>query len=101
MNAVELNGAGGYEPGIVGRSIERELDDEEETGLLRLVDGAKLFEQPSLTCELGLDGARWIVEGIDREAYHFIDRWSPEQGPVHDFGLYALELTGWDVGEIY
>jgi hypothetical protein len=101
IRATELSGAGGYDPGTISRSISRELTEDESGVLLRLVDGRKLLRQPVDTCEIGLDGAAWIVEGLDADSYSYLSRWTPSQGAVHEFGLYAIELTGWEVGEIY
>ena len=52
-------------------------------------------------CELGLDGAVWLIEGVDARGYHFVERWSPEAGGVHDVGLMMLRLTGWKHDPIY
>jgi len=27
---------------------------------------------------LGVDGARWVLEGVKNGEYHVVDRWSPE-----------------------
>lgn len=47
------------------------------------------------------DGSQWIVEGIDRNGYHYVNRSSPEDGPVRAFGDFALLLTGWTFEERY
>ena len=51
--------------------------------------------------DMGLDGATWSVEQLDGEKYRFIQYWSPQDGPVREFGEFALGLTGWHFGEIY
>lgn len=99
--AEELTGAGGYDPGDIGRAVARQLTAEEASELLGFVDGEKLFDQPSELCNLGLDGAQWVIEGLDGESYHFLNHWSPQDGVVQEFGTFSLGLTGWDVGEIY
>jgi hypothetical protein len=48
-----------------------------------------------------LDGAQWIIETAGQDGYRFIDRQSPDEGPVRKVGLALLRLTGWDVGAIY
>ncbi len=47
------------------------------------------------------DAAVWIVEGVNREGYCFIIRWSPAEGLVREFGDFALGLTRWTFEEIY
>jgi hypothetical protein len=39
----------------------------------------------------GKDGARWIIEGAKNGDYHFVDRWSPDDGPVPVIGLLMLK----------
>jgi hypothetical protein len=99
--AVRLSGAGGYEPGQVFKRIERRLSDEEWQRISSLMARTELLEQEPAECQLGLDGSEWIVEAVDQDGYHFIKRWSPEEGPVREFGSLLLELTGWQLGEIY
>lgn len=48
-----------------------------------------------------MDGARWIIETAGPGGYRFIDRQSPDNGPVREVGLVLLGLTGWEVGDIY
>jgi hypothetical protein len=48
-----------------------------------------------------MDGAEWIVEGVDDTGYHFVDRWSPRRGEVRETGLSLLKLTGWVFKDVY
>jgi hypothetical protein len=59
------------------------------------------FKTGSKNCDLGADGAEWLVEGIDQKGYHVVSRWSPEQGEVRRVGLAMLALTGWRFKDIY
>jgi hypothetical protein len=99
--AVRLSGAGGYDPGEVAKRVERRLSNAEWQRISSLMARTELLGQQPAECELGLDGSEWIVEAIDRDGYHFLKRWSPERGPVREFGSLLLELTGWQLGEIY
>ena len=101
MTATELSGAGGYEPGTVARRIERPLAPDETAALIRTLEDTAVLEQASATCNLGLDGAQWVIESIGPEGYRFIDRWSPEDGPVRELGLLMLGFTGWDPDSIH
>jgi hypothetical protein len=99
--ATRLSGAGGYEPGAAADKIDRRLTQEEGQRIDAMISGSKLLEQPSGECQLGLDGAEWIVEAIDGDGYHFLKRWSPQEGPVREFGLLLLKMTGWKFKEVY
>jgi hypothetical protein len=99
--AVRLSGAGGYEPGEIADRVDRRLSDEEWRRVDSLMARTELLEQQPAECELGLDGSEWIVEAIDDDGYHFLKRWSPQDGPVQEFGTLLLELTGWKFEDIY
>ncbi|HJZ66445.1 MAG TPA: hypothetical protein VKD70_19120 [Candidatus Acidoferrum sp.] len=62
-----------------------------ETGkFLAQLDVYKIWDEPALEERNGLDGARWIFEGIKGGKYHVVDRWSPEKGPVRKIGLAMM-----------
>jgi len=98
--AKELSGAGGYEPGEIKRTVTRRLETKEVAELAALMSQSPLPDA-SGDCVIGVDGAEWIIERFDREGYHFIKRWSPSDGPVHDLGLFLVGLTGWRYKEVY
>lgn len=84
------------------RRLERRLTQEETQTIEELVTRSELFGQTAKDCRIGPDGAQWIIEATDGpRGYAFVARWSPESGPVHDFGLAMIALTGWDVEPIY
>ncbi|MFD1951027.1 hypothetical protein ACFSGX_09645 [Sphingomonas arantia] len=101
--AKALTGAGGYRPGRVARTVDRKLTPEEANGLNALLMRTKVLAQPPKDCRdlIMVDGARWIVEGVDRAGYHYADRPSPDAGPVREFGLAMLKLTGWSFPDVY
>ncbi|CAN5348165.1 hypothetical protein BH10PSE1_BH10PSE1_21200 [soil metagenome] len=101
MTATELSGAGGYEPGTVSRRIERRLSDEETAALVRTLEDTAVLEQPPRACDLGLDGAQWIIESVGPNGYWFVDRQSPRDGPVRELGLLMLGSTDWAPDPIY
>ena len=43
--------------------------------------------------ELGLDGARWLIEGRRGDKYHQVERWSP-RGAIHNPGRLFFALAG-------
>lgn len=97
LYATELNGAGGYQPGAVLRTVRVALDAKQIEGIQRQIDAAGVWSLPTNTAESGADGAQWIIELRDGDHYHVIDRWSPKNGPVHALGLTFLALTGWQL----
>ena len=99
--ATELSGAGGYAPGRVMRRLHRRLTDRERSRVLALVSQPELFAGPGSECDTGMDGAEWIVEARDDQAYRFVKAWSPDAGSVHDLGLALLRLTRWELDPIY
>ena len=99
--ATELSGKGGYDPGVPVRRIDRPLTRAEALELRDALVRARVFALPPKNCDLGGDGAQWLLEGVDRQGYHFVGRWSPTRGPVRDLGLSMLSLTGWRFDEIY
>jgi hypothetical protein len=99
--AKELSGAGGYDPGSVARRLDRMLTADEIGMLDALLTRTQVLAQSPSDCTLGLDGAEWIVEGVDEQGYHFVDRWSPDSGPVREFGEFMISLSGWKFTDVY
>ena len=99
--AKELSGAGGYDAGGIVKSVSRRLTKDEKRTLGTELIRTKPFNLPPKVCDIGADGAQWIIEGVDDNGYHFVARWSPKRGGVHDLGMHLLHLTGWNFDEIY
>jgi hypothetical protein len=99
MTAKRLSGKGGYDPGQVTGKTERFLTPDETRAILGLLDRAKTVAPTS--CDMGLDGSQWILEGVEGGKLSYADRWSPKAGPVHKVGLAFLGLTGWKLDPVY
>lgn len=99
LTATMLSGAGGYEPGEVSNTISRTLKQDEVERLLILRQAA--LREPPVDCTMMLDGARWVVEAAGPGGYHYVNRQSPETGPVRELGLALLSFTGWDFEPTY
>lgn len=95
LHAVELSGAGGYDPGQISRVVDRQLSAAEFSRLSKLINQKGFWQLSSRRGEGGLDGSEWIIEGATDNRYHVISRWSPESGPVRVLGGYFLSLSGW------
>ena len=101
VQAIELDGAGGYEPGKVLRRIEKRLSSDQFEELISNFSKAKFALMPTSEERIGLDGSEWIVEASDKGKYHLVVRWSPDSGPIRDIGDRFLALTGWKFDEVY
>ena len=99
--AKELTGQGGVEPGVIERVVDRPLSSSEVAKLDFILSKTKVLELRATDCSGGTDGSQWIVESVDRNDYRFVNRYAPTEGPVREFGDFALKLTGWDVGARY
>lgn len=94
--AIELSGAGGYDPGGVAKRIERSLSSADWKALVAVLGKIDFWTMPTnpTPFEVGLDGARWILEGRRRTEYHVVDRFSAREGAYRDAGLTFLNLAG-------
>lgn len=100
LQAVLLDGAGGYEPGEVSRRINRRLTDEEWRRIKQVLEEISFWSLSTNNDVRGSDGAQWIIEGRD-EGYHVVDRWSGNER-MWEAGLVFLELAGLsDIQPIY
>lgn len=111
LTAKELTGAGGYEAGRIGRRFQRLLTAQEAEQLADLLRRTRVLSlPPSENCPPVMengdilvrgDGAQWVIEAHGPGGYRYVDRWSPEDGPVRELGLHLLGLTGWTIDPIY
>ena len=96
------DGAGGYEPGKLIKSYEREIDKRRVNEFLELIHKYTFWDDmPATEVNGGLDGAQWIIEGLSGGRYHLEDRWSPEEGGVWEMGILLLKFSGLRVSEVY
>jgi hypothetical protein len=100
--AKRLSGAGGYEPGTVDETVERDLTAEESRALSALLAGLDLQSlAPSECGPPGLDGAVWLFETASNGDYRLYKRRSPGSGEIRELGLFLLRLTRWNNEPIY
>ena len=92
LTAVELDGAGGYEPGKVSRRVQRPLNGDEWKTLSHALKTTGFWKMPGRLPNHGFDGARWILRS-ERD-YHVVDRWSPATGAYREFCLMLVKLAG-------
>lgn len=99
LTAKRLTGDGGHpSPKSIARMVRRELTRAEGEKISNLLNAAKPVR---ITCGMGFDGAEWIVETRIGTSYHYAAQWSPDEGPIREFGLYMLSLTGLNTDPVY
>jgi hypothetical protein len=93
LDAVELDGSGGDEPGSPLRRKSYVLGKKSMSRLRTAM--APAWDTPSTGPSNGRDGAEWILEVADAGRHHALVRWSPGDGLVRELGLRLLSLSGW------
>ncbi len=91
LDAVVLNGAGGYSPGRVLRRVRRTLSQSQWEQTVSALEGIGFWTMPTTKLVLATDGAQWIIEGRG-DHYHVVDRWGGDDG-VRRVGLTFLNLS--------
>ncbi|MHB8539703.1 MAG: hypothetical protein ACYDCD_01990 [Candidatus Acidiferrales bacterium] len=89
-------GAGGYAPGPLIESQTKRLSAIDVKDLLEQMNSANFWELPTeeKRASFGIDGARWILEGIQDGNYHVVDRWSPTKGEYRTLcGFFVSKLA--------
>lgn len=76
-----LSGQGGYDPGHLATDETRTLAVADWVSLERAIASADAWAAPTRTDFMGADGEQWIVELVDGERYHVLDRWTPTEDP--------------------
>lgn len=93
VEAVELDGAGGYEPGAALRRSRAPLAAAQLRALQASFDA--LGATPAMQDRHVLDGAEWILERRAARGHRAWSRTSPRDGALHALGQDMLRLSGW------
>jgi hypothetical protein len=94
LDVVELDGAGGYDPGKVLRKASEHLGPADSAALRSALEAAAIWSMPPESTRMGLDGAQWILEARREGEYRVIDRWSPEPGPFRALCELLIRQAG-------
>jgi enterochelin esterase-like enzyme len=95
LQAVELDGAGGYAWGKIAKEIHRELSPAEtETVMVKLAKAGFWHMESEPRGTAGLDGATWILEGSQNGKSYRVRRWCPKSVDFRDTCLFFLQLAG-------
>lgn len=82
-------------------SEKQRLSKDKVARMLELIERENFWTLETHAGDSGMDGARWIVEGLDKQKYHIVDRWSPQDGPIRKIGLQFIDLCPINIGEVY
>jgi hypothetical protein len=84
------DGRGGYSPGRLAGTAERELSRAEAKQFARLLDQVGFWTMPSSEDSAGRDGSQAVLDGARAGEYHVVDRWSPHGTPYADLVEFLL-----------
>jgi hypothetical protein len=93
LTTKETNGRGGYKAGTLILNESREITAVEVNKFLTLLQKAAFWSSPTQIHSGGLDGAQWILEGVEKSHYHVVDRWSAQDSDHGRACLYLLEQS--------
>ena len=97
------DGQGGYEPGnLIFNETSRLLRQDVDEFLLRLME-LEFWEQPTIdkSGAAGIDGAQWVIEGVQNSRYHVLSRWSPREGDFKEVALMLVKFANVRVEHVY
>jgi hypothetical protein len=114
LSAKVTTGMGGYEPGELRTDKNIKLTKAQVDQFLELIEKAKFWQPPvkekpapkinedgTVTEEVGLDGAQWIIEGVENGKYQLKDVWSPKEGAHREAALLLIKFAELQIKEIY
>ncbi len=92
LYAVELDGAGGYDPGKILRKTQKSLPMVDFEKLADRLGKPEFWQQRGR--QSGVDGAEWILESLQNGRYQVANRWSPKSGEFREVCFLFLEYAG-------
>ena len=96
LTATALERQRGFDPGPIVFQKERAIAAVQWEELRSAVDAACFWTLDSHSEWEGLDGARWVLEGVRAEHYHVAHRWSPRadvDGALRAACLWLLDVA--------
>ncbi len=84
---------GGGSGGKLTHDVTRPLGTAEIDSLLSLLTTGDFWNASPKLDHLGMDGEEWILEVRERERYHYINRWCPEDGVAFVVGHHLARLA--------
>ena len=72
-----LEGSSGYGVGSLTLDTSMYLTFEQWNAFVSLIDKAEFWTMENTNGDMGYDGATWLLEGVKRSEYKWVERWSP------------------------
>jgi hypothetical protein len=69
------------------------LDAQKITEFLAVLDRAEFWKMPADSSRRGIDGAEWILEGVQNGTHHVVQRWCPENTPFRQLARDLFKLA--------
>jgi len=79
-------------------TFTRNLTPDEVRPLRSLMASTDILSLLPDSCLSGVDGVIYLIEASGPDGYHFINRWSVDDGPVYEVANEMFRLTGWPNG---
>jgi hypothetical protein len=73
------DGWGGWFPGPKTTVSKRLLSPGERYQVSKVLERLRFWSLPISHGRSGLDGTRWVLEGVDAQQYQVVHRWSPSE----------------------
>jgi hypothetical protein len=90
----DRQGTGKYPEGADADMEIREVTPEQWKCFELQLTSARFWDLSPTVAAIGLDGADWIVEGVNNDKYHIVERWSPDlNDPFRRLSWYFMQLA--------
>lgn len=94
------SGKGGYEPGQLTVDESKRISKDEWDNFQSLLRKVNFWQMKTVDREMPMDdGAQWILEGVNDNTYHVVDRQSPRDNDYFNCGNYLIKMTGIDISD--
>lgn len=96
----QSDGQGGYQTGKVAENQTVKLSKAQMSELEAKFNSG-FFEMKNRGKNRGgLEGSRWLIEGLQNGKYHLVDRYSPGWGSFRNLGMNLIKLSGEDLKDL-
>lgn len=68
---------------------------------IKYIDSCNFWKMNPYKDEIGIDGAMWVLEGQNRDKYHFVVRFCPDEKFFRNCCLYLIKLSAAKNEKIY
>lgn len=97
----KCDGMGGYNPGDIIINKNKKLTKSQWNSFKCRFQKLNFWEAPIGIRSIGLDGAEWILEGVNQSQYKVLSKWSVGKGNYRNACMYLLKLTDLSIKNIY